>query len=1089
MGMSSMIKVDGMAALRLMGLPGPAAAATQVGLARVTPTTTTYNFTDPAERVAITLSFVTPIRADDLETSRPATYLRWSVESLDGEAHAVEIYFDIDGEWAASSLAEKVIWGRVSSTDDRAVPWDAMWIGTLNQRPFTAAGLSNRINWGRVYTASTTKHHATTTCLTGANTARSRWMANATLPKSDDATVPRAVDNDWIVAATAFACDVIAGAGAPPCERSLVIVYDDVVSVLYDHKPLQAWWRRNFTNESAAESLIADVLANEDAEIAACDAFDVKLIAALTAAGGVQYAEVGSLAYRQTMAANVLVALPSGEAGHMSRECGSGDDILTADVIIDSLPFFLFFSTEWIKAELRPLLQLANNELRYAKWPHEYAPHDLGKYPIANAYDGGAMETMPLEESGNLLVMLAAIALRDNATKSPSPARARSAALAWLDPYWGVIQGWADYCAANGTYPAKQLSSDDFDGPIANRSNLAAKAIIGVAAFAEICRVRGDDAMAKEYRARAESMVAPWLSAAIDPTGTHITLQYGGTGPAAFGLQYNLWFDDLLGLNLFNGALTNGTNVHALQKAFYKTKTQTYGIPLDGRHNFTVQPWATWISSGSLYSRTEFEESFAPTWQWLNTTLDRWPMSDWYRTDASAGAKRVGFEARSMWGGVYSRLFSIVPLTSSAPTLPPSPPPLAPPAPPPMNLVLLKKQQAATGAACLDGSPPGFYWEAGTGADANKWVVFLNGGGWCYTLAPSPEDPFGIPGGPKATGWGNADSCWGRSKSGLGSSLPAYHPPTAKGGWLANTPMTNWSKANVIYCDGTSFGGNRDELVVAAGTGSPAAEQNRTLYFRGQRNLDAVLDELKSRGMASAEMAVLSGCSAGGLGALVQCDHFAAALPGVKNKRCIGDAGVFIDATSLTSFPPGKQSVMQKQFGNVVAMSNASLPPACLAGPRNTFLGACFFPENVLPTQTTPTFVRNSFYNYGEWEVLPYNWHNSHNFTPGLDWRNPYAAGNGTCVWEQGRSSNSTADGCSVVNHATMRRFQEEFSAAVAPAMEPASKHGAFIDNCATCHCQGIWNGRLIDGVREADALEGWLLHGQLAKFEAKPIL
>ena len=413
-----------------------------------------------------------------------------------------------------------------------------------------------------------------------------------------------------------------------------------------------------------------------------------------------------------------------------------------------------------------------------------------------------------------------------------------------------------------------------------------------------------------------------------------------------------------------------------------------------------------------------------------------------------------------------------------------------PPAPPPMKLVLLKKQQlAATGAACLDGSAPGFYWEAGTGADANKWVVFLNGGGWCYTLAPSPADPFGIPGGPKATGWGNADSCWGRSRSGLGSTLPVYNPPTAKGGWLANTPMANWSKASVIYCDGTSFGGNRDEPVVAAGTGSPVAEQNRTLYFRGQRNLDAVLDELKSRGMASAEMAVLGGCSAGGLGALVQCDHFAAALPGVKNKRCIGDAGVFIDATSLTSFPPGKQSVMQKQFGNVVAMSNASLPPACLTGPRNTFPGACFFPENVLPTQTTPTFVRNSFYNYGDWEVLPSDWHNSHNFTPGLGWRNSYAVGNGTCIWEQGRSSNSTADGCSAANHATMRRFQQEFSAAVAPAMAPTSKHGAFIDNCATCHCQGMWNSRVIDGVRESDALEGWLLHGQPAKFEAKPIL
>lgn len=133
----------------------------------------------------------------------------------------------------------------------------------------------------------------------------------------------------------------------------------------------------------------------------------------------------------------------------------------------------------------------------------------------------------------------------------------------------------------------------------------------------------------------------------------------------------------------------------------------------------------------------------------------------------------------------------------------------------------------------------------------------------------------------------------------------------------------------MIYCDGGSFSGNRDEPVIASGTGTPGAEVNRTLYFRGQvsefvfrmmslvlnvmkfsskmmnsqRNLDAVIDELKSRGMGTATgggaggMAVLGGCSAGGLGALVQCDHFASQLPAGMKPRCIGDAGVFLDAT------------------------------------------------------------------------------------------------------------------------------------------------------------------------------------------------
>ena len=85
-------------------------------------------------------------------------------------------------------------------------------------------------------------------------------------------------------------------------------------------------------------------------------------------------------------------------------------------------------------------------------------------------------------------------------------------------------------------------------------------------------------------------------------------------------------------------------------------------------------------------------------------------------------------------------------------TFPFPPPPPPPPSPPPLPLILLTKQAAETGAACLDGSPPGYYWEAGKGTDANNWVVFLNGGGWCYTLAPSMKDPFSEPG-PGGTSW------------------------------------------------------------------------------------------------------------------------------------------------------------------------------------------------------------------------------------------------------------------------------------------------------------------------------------------------
>ena len=55
------------------------------------------------------------------------------------------------------------------------------------------------------------------------------------------------------------------------------------------------------------------------------------------------------------------------------------------------------------------------------------------------------------------------------------------------------------------------------------------------------------------------------------------------------------------------------------------------------------------------YSQTEFEVAFEKTWKFVDESLSRWPLTDWYNTDDGL---RVGFEARSMWGGIYSRIFT-----------------------------------------------------------------------------------------------------------------------------------------------------------------------------------------------------------------------------------------------------------------------------------------------------------------------------------------------------------------------------------------------------------------------------------------------
>ena len=55
----------------------------------------------------------------------------------------------------------------------------------------------------------------------------------------------------------------------------------------------------------------------------------------------------------------------------------------------------------------------------------------------------------------------------------------------------------------------------------------------------------------------------------------------------------------------------------------------------------------------------------------------------------------------------------------------------------------------------------------------------------------------------------------------------------------------------------------------------------------------------KMNGCITPFQALLSGCSAGGLAAILHCDRFSDLLPSSANVKCLSDAGYFIDGWVL----------------------------------------------------------------------------------------------------------------------------------------------------------------------------------------------
>ncbi|XP_062501925.1 uncharacterized protein LOC134179036 [Corticium candelabrum] len=647
MGLTGLIRIDGKT-YRYMGpetlLRGSSIPNVEQAEVAVGPTTTYYVFHQDGVKLDVIFFSGSAMAVDILDDTNlsqfeiPVTYLNLSVSSEDGKVHHVQLYYDNSAEPAVMNSKEMVTWSRNRSAVEGH---HTMSIGTVDQK-YLQQG-SDRINWGYWYTSVEDNGNVSTVITSDVN-ARGSFANGRAFPDEDDKP-PRACEDNWPVLAVSWDLGNVGKDNA--ASRYIVLAYDQVVSIRYFGHNMIPFWRHLYNNDTA--EMLRSAHGNATAlglECLLADGFFMTMISRYINPAE-NYSAIATLAWRQTVGGTQLVWNDILQQEWVFlKEISSGGAVNTVDVLYPASPLLVYLFSTQLQKLLMPILAYANNETKaygeYIPYNLTWAPHHLGHWPICDLAPNH-QEQMPMEETGNMLIMIAAIAKR-NRNKEKQGFQSQPGSLTYLKPYWPLLRRWGDYLVSNLPDPGNQLCTDDFEGPSPHNANLAIKGIVGLGALAYLLEQDGQKDIATHYLMQAKNFVTMWMKNASD--GDHYRMQYNL--PDTWSLKYNLLYDRYLGLNLFP------QSVYDLECAYYQKKMNAYGVPLDNRADFTKTDWLMWIAS--ICNHDQFDAITNSVYRFADMSPDRVPFSDWYFTTTG---KVKGFRARPVVGGIFAAMLFI----------------------------------------------------------------------------------------------------------------------------------------------------------------------------------------------------------------------------------------------------------------------------------------------------------------------------------------------------------------------------------------------------------------------------------------------
>jgi hypothetical protein len=219
-------------------------------------------------------------------------------------------------------------------------------------------------------------------------------------------------------------------------------------------------------------------------------------------------------------------------------------------------------------------------------------------------------------------------------------------------------------------------------------------------------------------------------------------------------------------------------------------------------------------------------------------------------------------------------------------------------------------------AVCNDGSPAGYYLEAGS--DPSTWVIMLEGGSWCASDAECAARA------PALT-----------SSKGIAKTIA----PTGilSGDAKQNPHFATANRIDVPYCTSDLF----------SGTSGPTGGKTN-FSFQGKAVLAAIVDDLFNHyGFgATGQRALLAGVSAGGVSVLTSLGGLQYSVPNVQLRG-------LVDAGFLPDVPPLAGPSILSQLHDAMAYWKGHPDVVCASkyesAPEKCYLGQYAQPEIAAP--------------------------------------------------------------------------------------------------------------------------------------------